>query len=521
MTGRTNAGGGKTIFPTGIEFTSPPTKTTYNAGENIDLTGIVVTATFSDGSTQDVTSKCTFSPASGTVVYENNDKITANWTWEGTITYSAAQNITVKRVLTGLSITTQPTKTSYYKGDTLDLTGMAVTATFNSGATEEVTSLCTSNPAGGTVLTTTGSEPVTISYAENGVTKTTTFNINVTAPIYGVEWDGTSSTKFSRTDAAELFTDPVPYVSGASSYGSPFDNIFPWSDMQIVDDATAGKLVKIPKYYFKWTKSGTKMKLQISEAAFDGSHVSPAHADRGDGKGERDAVYVGRYHCNSSYKSVSGQNPVVNITRATARTNIHKLGSTYWQYDFAMYWTIAMLYLVEFADWNSQAKIGYGCSPSGSKWKVGYTDSMPYHTGTTASARTSYGGTQYRYIEGLWDNVFDWCDGIYFSGANVYCIKNPSSFSDSSGGTLVGTRPTSSGWISAFNVPTANGFEYALYTSAISGSENTYITDYCYSGGVVLYVGGNYNQNQNYGLFYLNGNKSASNTNSNIGSRIL
>ena len=37
----------------------------------------------------------------------------------------------------------------------------------------------------------------------------------------------------------------------------------------------------------------------------------------------------------------------------------------------------------------------------------------------------------------------------------------------------------------------------------------------------MLYVGGNYNQNQNYGLFYLNGNKSASNTNSNVGSRIL
>ena len=71
MIGRTNAGGGgKTIFPTGIEVTSPPTKTTYNAGENLNLTGIVVTATFSDGSTKDITSECTFSPASGTVIYQ-------------------------------------------------------------------------------------------------------------------------------------------------------------------------------------------------------------------------------------------------------------------------------------------------------------------------------------------------------------------------------------------------------------------------------------------------------------------
>ena len=41
------------------------------------------------------------------------------------------------------------------------------------------------------------------------------------------------------------------------------------------------------------------------------------------------------------------------------------------------------------------------------------------------------------------------------------------------------------------------------------------------SSGVVLYVGGNYNQNQNHGAFYLNGNNGASNANANIGSHIL
>ena len=188
MIGRTNAGGGKTIFPTGIEFTSPPTKTTYNAGENIDLTGIVVTATFSDGSTKEVTSECTFSPASGTVVYENNDKITANWTWEGTITYSVAQSITVKRVLTGLSITTQPAKTSYYKGDALDLTGMVVTATFSSGASEDVTSGCSFSPAAGSALSSYGTVTVTVTYTENGVTKTASFTVSVS--VKTVTWAG-------------------------------------------------------------------------------------------------------------------------------------------------------------------------------------------------------------------------------------------------------------------------------------------------------------------------------------------
>ena len=342
------------------------------------------------------------------------------------------------------------------------------------------------------------------------------------AQIYGVQWDGTASTTWSRTDAAETFVNPTPAVNNGNG-SSPFDTIMPWAGMVVEDDATAGKLVKIPKYWFKWTRSGNGMKLQISNGPEAGFHVSPAHADRGDGKGERDYVYVGRYHCNTSYKSQAGSQPAANMTRAAARSSIHNLGSTYWQYDYAMYWTIMMLYLVEYANWNSQATIGYGCSPSNAKFNMGATDNMVYHTGTSAASRTTYGSVQYRHIEGLWDNVYDWCDGIRFSGSTVYCIANPASFSDTSGGTNVGTRATSSGYISGWTNPTADGFEYALYPNAVSGSETTYVCDYCsyYASGVVLFVGGNYGQYQNRGAFYLDGSNAASNANANIGCRPL
>lgn len=341
------------------------------------------------------------------------------------------------------------------------------------------------------------------------------------AQIYGVQWDGTAATTWSRTDAAETFVNPTPAVNNGNG-SSPFDAIMPWAGMVVEDDATAGKLVKIPKYWFKWTRSGNGMKLQISNGPEAGFHVSPAHADRGDGKGERDYVYVGRYHCNTSYKSQAGSQPAASMTRAAARSSIHNLGSTYWQYDFAMYWTIMMLYLVEYANWNSQATIGYGCSPSGSKFNMGATDNMVYHTGTSAASRTTYGSVQYRHIEGLWDNVYDWCDGIRFSGSTVYCIANPASFSDTSGGTNVGTRATSSGWISGWTNPTADGFEYALYPNAVSGSETTYVCDYCnYSAsGVVLRVGGYYGQSQDRGAFFLSGDYAASGAYSSIGCRL-
>jgi len=343
--------------------------------------------------------------------------------------------------------------------------------------------------------------------------------------VYGVEWDGTANTAWTRTDDAVNFADPVPAVANGNG-SSPFDSIMPWAGMKRVENSSAGTLVKIPKFYYKWTRDGVKMKLQIADSPVDGFLTSPAHADREDGKGERDFVYVGAYHCaTSTYKSTTGVNPANNITRANFRNSIHNLGSDIWQFDFAMYWTICMLYLVEYGDWNSQNTIGYGCGNGSSIENSGLCDSMIYHTGTNASSRTIYGHTRYRYIEDLWGNVFDWCDGIYFSSANVYCIKNPASFSDTSGGTLAGTRATSGGWTKAWTNPTATGFEYALYPNNVDSNldGSTYVCDSCsyFASGVLLLVGGDYGQFQSHGLFFLSGYRAASYKSASIGSRLM
>ena len=82
------------------------------------------------------------------------------------------------------------------------------------------------------------------------------------ALIYGAEWAGGSSPVWTRTDAAANFADPNPYYSGMSGTpSSPFDDILPWSGLRRVTDSAAGELVEIPKFYYKWTRDGAKMKL--------------------------------------------------------------------------------------------------------------------------------------------------------------------------------------------------------------------------------------------------------------------
>lgn len=327
--------------------------------------------------------------------------------------------------------------------------------------------------------------------------------------IYGAEWAGGSDPSWVRTDAAVGFASPNPYYSGMSTTpSSPFDNIMPWAGMRRVTDASAGELVEIPKFYYKWTRNGSAMKLQISMTAFDGSYVSPAHADRGDGVGERDYVYIGRYHCASDYKSKTGVSPKQGYY-ADFISNVHNLSSYTNVQDYAIRWTILMLYLVEYANWNSQAMIGDG---GGSLVNSGLTDTMPYHTGTMKSNRTTSGaGIQYRYVEDLWANGHEFLSGIIIDNSGHFrIINNPNdlnNYTDTSKSIDTGIVASgSSGYIKSWsNNSSITHLEYFIYPTQGGGSGKTYVTDYHSSMGTnqVIMTGGAVNASPNdiSGLF--------------------
>lgn len=77
--------------------------------------------------------------------------------------------------LESIDVTTLPSKTTYQVGDTLDTTGIVVTATYSDESTVDVTSSCSYSP---TTLSTAGNQTITVTY-EN---ESTTFNVTVNNP---------------------------------------------------------------------------------------------------------------------------------------------------------------------------------------------------------------------------------------------------------------------------------------------------------------------------------------------------
>ena len=177
--------GGETVTLTGISVT-PPTTTTYTAGEELNLDGLKVTASYSDNSTKDVTEAAKVDTSACDMETAGTYTVTVSYT-ENDVTKTDAFEITVKDAavepgdvtLTGIEVTV-PDNTTYTVGDKLDLTGLKVTASYSDSSTKDVTdsenvtvdtSECNMDAA--------GTYTVKVSYTEDGITMSDTFQIKV------------------------------------------------------------------------------------------------------------------------------------------------------------------------------------------------------------------------------------------------------------------------------------------------------------------------------------------------------
>ena len=212
------------------------------------------------------------------------------------------------------------------------------------------------------------------SISVNGIEQTITdkkVNLMVeNTTVYGIKRSlSTTSSQWTRTD------DAVGLVANATHDGSAvqndFDNIYPWSDIYTYNydrttgletarigdanfkfDGTNGEvLTKIPEFYYRRWRDTEYEYMQISKYPIDGFIKSKAFS-------------VGRY--NSYYDgtqihSYSGYCPEVNRNITSFRTLSKAVGTNFGQLDWR-YFLIQMLYLVEYADYNSQDKLGNGAT---------------------------------------------------------------------------------------------------------------------------------------------------------------
>lgn len=371
--------------------------------------------------------------------------------------------------------------------------------------------------------------------------------------VFGVSWDSSQpSTALTRLTKAndpnklvtvDITTEPVPAV-GTGSGSSPFDKYMPWMGMEECCASLVGSappkevsalykkgedgfertnpdkpvFVKIPEFYYKIEKIGNTFRYYIADGSLDGFSLHP-------GSG----CYVARYEGvkgnssgTSTLRSNSGLTPSTSDTRDRFRVVSKSTAHGFQLYDFAAWCAVGLLYLVEYADWDSQKKIGQGIVNDTTTHKTGETDAVVYHTGRAAGTDGKT-AVQYRGIENPWGNVLEFVDGINFKNYAPYICTDPTKYADdiTTNYTITGVSLGGNGWTKGLGLST--NFPWAYLPNEVGGSGSTFIPDYVThlsQGWQVLVVGGYYSDGSYAGLFRFGSNYTSLESNSTIGARL-
>lgn len=226
---------------TAISVTTMPTKVNYHIGKEFDSTGIVVTATASDGNTIDVTKDCTYSGFDSSSPKTNTI----------TVTYGILTTTFDVTIMQPLSITGgNYSSDTYFVGETTDISVYSITVSYSDGF-EYVTSGYTVNNV---VAAEPGSLLITVEYFGVSTTVSTkvldSFSVKIGTPtkddvtaIFDLETNilsilGTGEFNNNLSDNAEgiacpnslytrckqiVFSDGITKIS--SNFGSRFSGL--------------------------------------------------------------------------------------------------------------------------------------------------------------------------------------------------------------------------------------------------------------------------------------------------------
>ena len=363
---------------------------------------------------------------------------------------------------------------------------------------------------------------------------------------FGRRWNKTLSSTILQPLYDTIGRSFTPMVNGIGG-SSDFDDLPIYRDMRLCvmvngqvdkylgepgfsrNPVVGDLMVQIPLFYVKVLDDNVNRDFLISNVKHDSTWRAAPGFTRPDGS-LRPYIYVSAYTLNSEYRSVSGNQSIVNITRAAARAGIRARGvASYYQYDFQALSTIELLYMIEVGNLDSQTAIGKGYTDSTNvaQQNTGATDNIGFHSGSTVDANSpnsAKGFVKYRHIENLWGNIHTWVDGINFNNADTYIATNPDDYADDTTtnyNRLSYTKAAVNGYQKSWgfdpNIP------WAQICTDATGADGTYVPDYYYqsTGWRVLLVGGHWTHGAHAGLFCFPSHSTSTSIGTNVGCRLL
>lgn len=366
--------------------------------------------------------------------------------------------------------------------------------------------------------------------------------------IYGVEADFENNT-FTRLSASIGKTVGLDFNSLNALGGRRRCNLADngvvnayYGDVGYVEDGSNGQvMVEQPKFYYKVVPLKLdkvvggrgyhlrKARYYVCDTPKSGFKLHPAFIQ--DGK-IKNFIYLSAFEASSYDSSASAYNindsqdidfstdkiasianakPISgltqNLTRANMRNIAHNRGTGWEQHTIQSASASQLLFMIEYASFNSQVAIGFGVS----KTDDGSTN-MAELTGATStlgnvSGSMPNGSVSFRGEENFWMNIFTFTDGInMYNQSDVYISDN--TFADDTGNSPYSlaniTASKTNGYISAFGYDETD--DWLFIPSETVGNSSLPVGDYFYQTATiniwrVVLLGGAWNSSSAGGAF--------------------
>lgn len=389
--------------------------------------------------------------------------------------------------------------------------------------------------------------------------------------IYGVEVDF-KNRKFTRLAGAVSMTPGAAFDAVKAFGGRKRCNVADdgtvnayYGEAGYSETGSNGQvMVEQPKFYYKVVplelekvEGGKgfhmrKVRYYVSDTKKAGFKLHPAFIQDGV---EKNFIYLSAYegcfYDNDGAKyitddaavyasgdmlsSISGAKPASNQTRSTFRTAASARGAGWSQQTVQSVAATEILFLIEYASFNMQEKIGIGVS---NKTDDGATN-MSEITGATTNLGNASGSVKntngwnipsYRGEENIYGNIWKWVDGLnrhVKNGVNTIHVADHG-FTDNTDAAPyedVGFTPaTGEGYVSAFGY--AEDFDWLFICSEHTGNSSLPVGDYYWNTNqslewAVARLGGSWDNGSLCGGFYWGVAYSSGHRGRFIGGRLL
>ena len=350
-----------------------------------------------------------------------------------------------------------------------------------------------------------------------------------------------------------------------------FDNIYPWSEIKsynynastkkvtawygdsnfAFDGSNGEVLTYIPGFYYKrevvngmeyqyiskYEQEGYSYSEPFSVGRYKISRASSLSdiSSNNNGKIELMVAQAGNQDISDfdinteNISSRSGAKPLTYKKIGYFREYASKLGSDFSIMDYHWY-VLQMLYLVEYADYDSQTKLGFGVTNDSSRLGaiLGGTDELGMQSGCLVNDGAH--SMIYRGIEDIYGNTADFLDGINIKDYQAYINYDFTTYwSDTFTGNYkalgyVNTR--GGGWITRLGYDSNNpliGLPTEIDTTNTDTNNPSGIKD-GYEGNSddkIIAVGGAYAYSTNAGLWFSRADVWSGNDYTDMGSRLI